>query len=86
MHLDFWNNPIVVSAFRVQMRRGGLFTITSIYVMLLVAGGGVGSVMRLRVVLCGSARAESRAGASGRVGHPAPNRAEHAMRNTAFPD
>jgi hypothetical protein len=37
----FWNNPIVVSAFRVQTRRGALFTTTSIYVMLLVAGGGV---------------------------------------------
>jgi hypothetical protein len=49
MHLDFWNNPIVVSAFRVQMRRGGLFTITSIYVLLLVTGGGVMQYYQQRI-------------------------------------
>src|SRR5438309_7252247 len=36
---DFWNNPIVVSAFRVKFRRGGLFNITTMYVLALVAGG-----------------------------------------------
>src|SRR5437867_1442224 len=39
MKFDFWNNPLIVSAFRVRFRRGGLFNITTIYVMLLVIGG-----------------------------------------------
>jgi hypothetical protein len=39
MKLDFWNNPIIVSAFRVKYRRGGLFNITAIYLLLLAGGG-----------------------------------------------
>src|SRR5262249_13376434 len=34
----FWNNPIVVSAFRLRYRRGGTGS-TALYVLLLVAGG-----------------------------------------------
>src|SRR5438874_2081859 len=41
MRIDFWNNPIVVSAFRVKYRRGGVFSITTIYILLLIAGGGL---------------------------------------------
>ena len=41
MQLDFWNNPIVVSAFRVKYRRGGLF-MTSISYLVLLAAGGIG--------------------------------------------
>src|SRR5206468_7333316 len=41
MSIDFWNNPIVVSAFRVKYRRGGVFNITTLYLILLVAGGAV---------------------------------------------
>ena len=41
MKLDFWNNPIIVSSFRVRYRRGGLFNLTAIYLMLLVVGGVV---------------------------------------------
>jgi hypothetical protein len=41
MQLDFWNNPIVVSAFRVKYRKGGLFNTTALYVLVLVAGGMV---------------------------------------------
>src|SRR5437879_5584091 len=39
MKLDFWNNPIVVSAFRVRYRRGGIFNLTTVYLMALVIGG-----------------------------------------------
>lgn len=39
MRLDFWNNPIIVSAFRVKYRRGGVFNLTVLYLLLLVAGG-----------------------------------------------
>jgi hypothetical protein len=39
MHLDFWNNPLVVSALRVQYRRGGLFSITVVYLLVLGALG-----------------------------------------------
>ncbi len=41
MQLDFWNNPIVVSAFRVKYRRGGLFNVTALYLLLLTVGGAV---------------------------------------------
>lgn len=41
MKLDFWNNPLIVSSLRVKYRRGGLFNLTSIYLMVLVAGGVV---------------------------------------------
>jgi hypothetical protein len=44
MRLDFWNNPIVVSAFRVKNRReffGGVFNSTAIYILILVAGGAI---------------------------------------------
>jgi hypothetical protein len=40
MAVDFWNNPIVVSAFRVKYRRGGLFGFVSLYLCLLVGGAG----------------------------------------------
>jgi hypothetical protein len=39
MRLDFWNNPIVVSAVRVKNRHGAVFHQTAFYLMLLVAGG-----------------------------------------------
>jgi hypothetical protein len=39
MGLDFWNNPIVVSAFRVKYRNRGLFNRTAVYVLLLVVVG-----------------------------------------------
>src|SRR5437867_12349907 len=39
LRLDFWNNPIIVSGLRVQYRRGGLFGGTTLYLMLLTAGG-----------------------------------------------
>ena len=39
--LAFWNNPIVISAFRVRSRRGGLFTLTALYVLALSVGGAV---------------------------------------------
>jgi hypothetical protein len=38
MSLAFWNNPIVVSAFRVQYRRSGM-NAPALYILLLVAGG-----------------------------------------------
>src|SRR5579871_3656936 len=41
MHLDFWNNPIIVSAFRVKYRGGGVFNITVIYLLVLIAGGAL---------------------------------------------
>jgi hypothetical protein len=39
MALDFWNNPIVVSAFRVRHRKGSLFRNTALYVLLLACIG-----------------------------------------------
>jgi hypothetical protein len=41
MQLDFWNNPIVVSAFRVKYRRGGLSSGIVLYLALLTTGGAV---------------------------------------------
>jgi hypothetical protein len=41
MRADFWNNPLIVSAFRVKNRRGGLFNLAALYIMVLVAGGMV---------------------------------------------
>jgi len=41
MKIDFWNNPLVVSSMRVRYRRGGLFNLTTIYLLILVAGGAV---------------------------------------------
>lgn len=41
MRMDFWNNPLVVKAFRVKYRRGSIFNNTSIYLVLLVAGGAL---------------------------------------------
>ena len=38
MKFDFWNNPILVTSMRVRYRRGGLFNITTVYLLLLVAG------------------------------------------------
>jgi hypothetical protein len=39
MKLDFWNNPIVVSAFRVRYRRGGFTSGLAPYLVALAAGG-----------------------------------------------
>jgi hypothetical protein len=39
MQLDFWNNPIIVSAFRVKYRRGGFSTGPAIFLLILTAGG-----------------------------------------------
>lgn len=39
MKYDFWNNPIVVSAFRVKYRRGGLSSTLLLYVGFLALGG-----------------------------------------------
>src|SRR5207245_3089604 len=39
MQLDFWNNPIVVSAFRVKYRRGGFSSGPATYLLILAAGG-----------------------------------------------
>jgi hypothetical protein len=38
MAIDFWNNPLVISAFRVKYRRSGPFTSLSLYVTLLACG------------------------------------------------
>jgi hypothetical protein len=40
MSLAFWNNPIVVSAFRVKYRRGP-FSSTAMYVLVLAMGGAL---------------------------------------------
>src|SRR6266481_9259208 len=37
--LDFWNNPIVVSAFRVRYRRGGFTNTLAPYLVVLAAIG-----------------------------------------------
>lgn len=39
MSLDFWNNPLVVSAFRVKYRNRGLFNRTAVYLLMLVSVG-----------------------------------------------
>jgi len=41
MHLDFWNNPLVVTALRIRYRRGGLMNLMTVYFLLLVTGGAV---------------------------------------------
>src|SRR6516162_9872647 len=41
MRFDFWNNPLVVSAFRVKYRRGGLFVTTTLYLAALTMLGVV---------------------------------------------
>jgi hypothetical protein len=41
MSFDFWNNPLVVSAFRVKYRRGGIFNLTALYLLGLVVLGAV---------------------------------------------
>jgi len=41
MRLDFWNNPIVVSAFRVKYRRGSPGIWTALYVTGLLGLGGL---------------------------------------------
>ena len=42
MGLDFWNNPIIVSAFRVKYRRSAPTLLVTLYVASLV---GLGAVM-----------------------------------------
>jgi hypothetical protein len=39
MSLAFWNNPLVVSAFRVKYRRGTPFRTAALYLMALAMGG-----------------------------------------------
>jgi hypothetical protein len=39
MRLDFWNNPLVVSALRVRYRGGGISQVSTVWLMLLVAVG-----------------------------------------------
>ncbi len=39
MRLDYWNNPLVVSAFRVKYRRGSPGTTTSLFVLALATVG-----------------------------------------------
>jgi len=39
MHLAFWNNPIIVSAFRVRYRRGGFTNTLAPYLVVLAAIG-----------------------------------------------
>lgn len=41
MRFDFWNNPIVVSSFRVRYRRGGIFHMTTGYMLILFLAGAV---------------------------------------------
>jgi hypothetical protein len=41
MKLDFWNNPIVVSAFRVKYRRGGLSSTILLYFLVLAMLGAI---------------------------------------------
>src|SRR3954471_17550153 len=41
MSWAFWENPIVVSAFRVRYRRATPLRTTTVYLMLLTAGGAV---------------------------------------------
>jgi hypothetical protein len=41
MHLDFWNNPLIVSSLRVRYRRGSLMNLLTSYFLLLDAGGAV---------------------------------------------
>ena len=41
MGIDFWNNPIVVSAFRVKYRGGGIFNVTTVWLLFLVACGAL---------------------------------------------
>lgn len=41
MRLDFWNNPIVVSAFRVKYRRGAPSFVAAGYLLVLLALGAV---------------------------------------------
>jgi hypothetical protein len=41
MRIDFWNNPIVISAFRVKYRRGGLFSVTTLWLLFLITCGAL---------------------------------------------
>lgn len=41
MRLDFWNNPLVVTAFRLKYRRGSPTTWTSLYLFALVTVGAI---------------------------------------------
>src|SRR5437588_9817163 len=41
MSLAFWNNPLVVSAFRVKVLRGSPFGNTAKYLLVLTAGGAL---------------------------------------------
>src|ERR1700730_17123949 len=37
--MDFWNNPIIVSAFRVKYRGGGAFVMATLYLVFLTGIG-----------------------------------------------
>ena len=41
MHLDFWNNPLVVSAFRVRYRRGSPGLLAATYLIVLISAGAL---------------------------------------------
>src|SRR5437016_888828 len=41
MSLQFWNNPIVVSALRLNYRRGSPLRSLSMYVLILAVGGAI---------------------------------------------
>ena len=43
--LDFWNNPIVVSAFRLKYRRSFPTTVTCIWLVALLALGTTAAVL-----------------------------------------
>jgi hypothetical protein len=41
MRFDFWNNPLVVTAFRIKQRKGGLMLTPPIYMLVLCAAGAL---------------------------------------------
>ena len=49
MHLDFWNNPLIVSSLRIRYRRGSLMNVLTTYFLVLVAGGAILFYYRARV-------------------------------------
>src|SRR5438105_2613260 len=53
MALDFWNNPIVVSAFRVKYRKGGLFRNMAVYLLGLAVIGAAMEYYKARLPVPG---------------------------------